>query len=410
MSATVSAAGARSGAAGEERLLSLDAYRGLIMIALAFNGFGLAETAAAHLAKNPDSMFWQNVHYQFSHTEWEGCAFWDMIQPSFMFMVGVSMAYSYVKRQARGDSWLRMFGHALIRSIVLVLLGVFLSSMSSDATNWAFMNVLSQIGLGYVFLFLLWRRPLALQVAVIGLLLAVTWIGYDRYPTPGIDLETGQPSVGVSAEWAQENLAEIPPAWHKNANLGHAIDLVFLNFFPRSTPFTFNSGGYQTINFIPSLATMLIGLLCGELLRSSLSGGRKMLTLVAMAATGIGLGLVFQELDCPIVKRIWTPSWALYSAGWCCLILATLYGVIDLLGLRRWSFFLVVVGTNSIAVYMMGQMLRDWTLRRLKVHFGTSWPEALGPDYVPMLSNTAVGVVFWLVCYWMWRQRIFIRI
>jgi predicted acyltransferase len=81
-----------------------------------------------------------------------------------------------------------------------------------------------------------------------------------------------------------------------------------------------------------------------------------------------------------------------------------------LLGLRRWSFFLVVVGMNSIAVYMMGQMLRGWTLRRLKVHFGTSWPEALGPDYVPMLNNTAVGVVFWLVCYWMWRQRIFIRI
>lgn len=395
--------------AGQSRLLSLDAYRGLIMIALAFNGFGLAKTAAAKLETNPDSTFWQNVRYQFSHVEWQGCAFWDMIQPSFMFMVGVSMAYSYVKRQARGDSQAQMLGHALWRSLVLVLLGVFLSSTSSSMTNWTFMNVLSQIGLAYPFLFLMWRRPVALQAAVAAALLVATCLAYSLYPTSGIDLNSGNEAVGVSAEWAQQHLAGIDPAWHKNANVGHATDLVLLNAFPRPAPFEFNAGGYQTINFIPSLATMLIGLICGELLRRDWSGSRKVFTLVAMGGAGLMAGLVWQQLGCPIVKRIWTPSWALFSAGWCCLILATLYGIIDVLGWRRWSFFLVVVGMNSIAIYMMGQLLRGWTAGQLKVHFGQSIFDSFG-DYAPMLSDISVGMVFWLVCFWMMRNRIFIRV
>ncbi len=154
--------------AADQRLLSLDAYRGLIMVALAFSGFGLAETAALHLEKDSDSSFWQAIKYQFSHVAWEGCAFWDLIQPSFMFMVGVSMAYSYVKRQSRGDSWWGMFAHALVRSMVLILLGVFLSTAADSVqTTWSFMNVLSQIGLGYPFLFLMWGRHVAAQFAVV---------------------------------------------------------------------------------------------------------------------------------------------------------------------------------------------------------------------------------------------------
>ena len=86
----------------QRRLLSLDAYRGLIMVSLAFQGFGLRETAGNHLATNPDSSLWQTVHYQFSHVPWTGCGYWDLIQPSFMFMVGVSMAWSYAKRSGMG--------------------------------------------------------------------------------------------------------------------------------------------------------------------------------------------------------------------------------------------------------------------------------------------------------------------
>lgn len=396
----------------EPRLLSLDAYRGLIMISLAFNGFGLAKTAVERLKSSPNSAFWEQVRYQFSHVEWLGCGFWDMIQPSFMFMVGVSMAYSYVKRQLRGDSWLQLFCHALVRSIVLILLGVFLSSASSTSTmtNWTFMNVLSQIGLGYPFLFLMWRRHVGVQLLVVVVLLLGTGLAYTQYPTKGIDLEAGNPEVGISAEWAREHLTGLAPAWHKNANIGHTLDRQLLNLFPREAPFEFNSGGYQTINFIPSLATMLLGLICGELLRSGWTGGRNVLVLVVMGAVLIGLGLLGASLGWPIVKRIWSPTWAMFSTGWCCWILASLYAIIDVAGWRRWSMFLVVVGMNSIAMYIMSQLLKGWTARQLRVHFG-QWPfEFLGPDYVPILNDTAVGLVFWLVCYWMARQRIFVRI
>ena len=129
------------------RLQSLDAYRGLIMVTLAFGGFGLASTAENHLATRPDSTFWAALRYQFSHAEWVGCSYWDLIQPSFMFMVGVSMAFSYAKRSALGRPYSRLLGHAVWRSVLLIFLGIFLTSNWGDATNWSFMNVLTQIGL-----------------------------------------------------------------------------------------------------------------------------------------------------------------------------------------------------------------------------------------------------------------------
>src|SRR5687767_4908834 len=164
------------------RLQSLDVYRGLIMVALAFNGFGLAATAHNHLKATPDSGFWQAVHHQFEHVEWIGCSFWDLIQPSFMFMVGVSMAYSYVNRQRSGHSWLRMFGHACTRGLILVFLGIFLISSSQRSTVWSLTNVLTQIGLGYPFLFLLWGRSLRTHAIVAVLILAATWALYAFYP------------------------------------------------------------------------------------------------------------------------------------------------------------------------------------------------------------------------------------
>ncbi len=393
------------------RLHSLDAYRGLIMISLAFAGFGLAATASKHLQEEPAAALWQNVHYQFEHVEWAGGGYWDMIQPSFMFMVGVSLAYSYTRRRERGQSYGRMLGHAIFRSLVLILLGVFLSSNGAKQTNWTFMNVLSQIGLGYTFLFLLWNRPRWVQgTAFVGLLLG-TYLLYVLWPGTGISPGTGNQEVGVSAAWAQENLDGIAPAWHKNANAGHFIDLWFLNLFPREEPFQFNRGGYQTINFIPSLATMLLGLMCGELLRGALPGGKKLALLAAGGIAGILLGTVLDAAGiCPSVKRIWTPAWALYSSGICILILASLYGFVDVLGFRRWTWPLMIVGVNSIAIYCMSQMLKPWTARTLKTHLGSDVFSSAGPLWEPTVQACLVGLSFWLACFWMYRQKIFIRI
>ena len=397
-------------AAPASRLQSLDVYRGLIMVALAFNGFGLAATARNHLKADPDSRFWQAIGHQFEHVEWIGCSFWDLIQPSFMFMVGVSMAYSYVNRERVGQSWGRMFGHACWRGLALVLLGIFLISNGGRSTNWMLTNVLTQIGLGYPFLFLLWRRSVRTQVIAAVALLLGAWALYSFYPHAGIDPAKGAPGVGVTSQWAQEHLAGVGPAWHKNANVGHALDVTLLNALPRREPFVFNTGGYHTLNALASLATMLFGLMCGELLRTGATSRRKFLVLVAAGGGGLALGALWHWLGCPLVKRIWTPSWALYSTGWCCLILAALYALVDLRQWRAWAFPLVVVGMNSIAIYCMGMLLKGWTAKTLQTHLGPDVFTFLGPDNAPLVQATMVGLVFWLVCWWMYRRKIFLRI
>jgi predicted acyltransferase len=398
-----------------QRLLSLDVYRGLIMVTLAFNGFGLAATALRHIRAEGPSPFWEGVHYQFEHVQWVGCGYWDLIQPSFMFMVGLAAAFSYAKRRQLGQSHGGMFAHAVWRSVVLVLLGIFLISNFERTTNWSLMNVLTQIGLGYWLLFLLWGRPFRVQVWAAGSILLMTWALYMVYPFfdphAGINLERGDKAVGVTKEWAQANLTGIGRAWHKNANVGHALDLWLLNLLPLDKPFVYNSGGYQTLNFLPSLATMLFGLMCGELLRSARPPSRKLLILVAVGVAGLALGQFLNLTGiCPLIKRLWTPSWALFSTGWCCLILAGLYAVVDVLGFGLWAYPLIVVGVNSLAIYCMGQLLKPWAAETLRIHFGRDVFQHWGPLWEPTLQALLVGLMFWLACWWMYRQKIFVRI
>jgi len=394
-----------------ERLKSLDAYRGLIMVVLAFGGFGLAGTAGLQLNTNPDSQVWAIVQNQLVHAQWAGCRCWDMIQPSFMFMVGVSLAYSYAKRKRIGHSYVRMLSHAAWRSIVLVFLGVFLSSNGQRSINWTFANVLCQIGLGYFFLFLLWRRSLRTQAIAAAVILIGTWLLYVLYPGTGIDIETGAPDVGVAAEWSQEHLADVGKPWHKNANVGHAVDLWLLNRFQREEPFEFNRGGYPTINFIPAITTMLFGLMCGELLRTDRPGRQKIKALVIAGLCGLALGQLLHLTGiCPVVKRIWTPAWALFSSGWCCLILAALYGIVDVLRFHHWTCPLVVVGSNSIVMYCMSHELKPWVGVTVRMWLGQDIFRILGNSWEPTVRSIMIGLVFWLICFWLYRHKTFIRV
>lgn len=403
------------------RLLSLDVYRGLIMISLAFSGFGIARTAGLQLAENPESGFWAFLQYQFSHVQWLGCSFWDLIQPSFMFMVGLSMAYSYVKRKREGHSYRRMLGHAFTRSLILIALGIFLTS-PGPLTRWWFTNVLAQIGLGYTFLFLLWGRGIKVQTITAAGVLAVTWLLFVVYPGKGVDLIVGAPGANVSPQWAQEHLEDVGPAWHKNANVAHAFDTWLLNMMPERAMFSgedsparaefkANPGGYQTLNFIPSLVTMLFGLMAGELLRSKRAESVKLKWLLIAGVSGLAFGGLLHVVGVsPIVKRIWTPSWTIFSTGWCCLILGSLYWIIDIKGYRKWTFPFVVVGMNSIAIYCMDMLLKGWMAQTLETHLGDQVFQGFGPMYAPMIQATMIGLGFWLICWWMFRQKLFVRI
>src|SRR5206468_5278931 len=179
----------------------------------------------------------------------------------------------------------------------------------------------------------------------------------------------------------------------KNVNAVHDVDVWFLNLFPRAQRFEFNEGGYATLNFIPSMATMILGLMAGEMLRGPRSARAKFVRLALAGAACLALGWLAGQFVCPVVKRIWTPSWAVFSAGWTFVILALFFGVIDVLGWKRWAFPLVVVGMNSIAMYCMAQLLKGWVGRTLRVHLGAYWFEGL---YGPVVQSAAVLLVLWL--------------
>ncbi|MGV3533214.1 MAG: acyltransferase family protein [Chthoniobacteraceae bacterium] len=385
------------------RLMSLDAYRGAIMVLMASGGLGLAKVAQSH----PDSPVWRFIGYHTEHAEWVGCTLWDLIQPAFMFMVGIALPWSIANRQARGQSFGSMFGHALWRSLLLVLLGVFLTSAWSKQTDWAFVNVLSQIGLGYPLLFLLAFLKDRIVWSAGAALLIGYWLAFALHPLPPNGFDWA--SVGLPPDWA--HLTGFAAHWEKHVNFAASFDRWLLNLFPRSTPFTFNSGGYATLNFIPSLATMIFGLIAGRLLRSDLPMQAKLNRLVIAGATAIVFGLLLGATGiCPIVKRIWSPSFALYSAGWVAMLLAAFVAVVDWKGWKRWALPLVIEGLNPIALYMMWQLSSRFIRQQVQIHFGQEIFASFGAAWVSTLERATVLLILWLIVWWMYRRKIFLRI
>jgi predicted acyltransferase len=389
------------------RLKSLDAYRGFVMLLMASEGLGIAAVARAL----PDNKWWQAARYQVDHVAWRGCSLWDLIQPSFMFMVGVAMVWSLASRRAKGQSFGWMFAHACWRALLLCALGIFLRSTSSRQTYFTFEDVLTQIGLGYVFLFLLaWTKP-RWQIVAAAAILFGYWLAFALYPTPaaGFDFK----SVGVPASW--EHLQGFAAHWDKNTNLAARADQWFLNLWPRAKPFVYNGGGYLTLNFVPSLATMIFGLLAGNLIKNGTrritTPWQKVGTLVALGLAGLLVGWVLDVTGvCPSVKRIWTPSWAIFAGGWTCILLAGFYAVIDVIGFWRWSWFMIVVGMNSIAMYVMAHLWDGFIRSSFKIHLGQGvFTDHFGV-YAPIAEGAAVLFVLWLICAWMWKRGIFLKI
>lgn len=386
------------------RLTSLDVFRGATMLFMASEILHLASVARQF----PSSGLAQFLADALDHRSWVGCAPWDLIQPAFMFMVGVALPFSIASRRARGQTFGRMFAHSMFRVAVLIALGIFLRSQARAQTYFTFEDVLTQIGLGYVFLFVLgWTRP-RVQWTAAALILVGYWTAFALYPVPGPEFD--RTTVGVPANWAHD-LSGFASHWDKNTNLAHRFDQWFLNLFPRETSFVYNRGGYLTLNFIPSLATMIFGLLAGGLLRSTRGGTDKLRVLLLYGVAGIALGAALQALGvCPIVKRIWTPSWTLFSAGWVALLLAGIYWVVDLKGYRGWAFPLVVIGMNSIAMYLLVHVATDYVTRSMLIHFGPRPFNAFGAAFAPVLLGAGTLLVFWLILWWMYRQRVFVRI
>jgi len=392
------------------RLASLDAFRGFVMFLMAAEMLRIADVAR-HF---PANAVWQWLGQHTQHVEWTGCVLHDLIQPAFSFMVGVALPFSVAARLARGDSKTSLWWHACWRGLVLVLLGVFLRSIGRPQTYWTFEDTLSQIGLGYPLLFALgMARERTRWIALAGILFGY-WLLFAVWPLPGPGFDPSQHRI--PSDWPH-SFSGFAAHWNLNTNPAWAFDRWFLNLFPREKEFIGNGGGYSTLSFIPTLGTMLLGFFAGQALLGvrDTPGSRARwavagrLLLAGLAALVAGWGLDRLGL-CPSVKKIWTPAWTLFSGGWCFLFMTAFYVVADLFGWRRLFFPLTVIGMNSIAMYVLVQTTEGFWSRALDTHFGQRPFHAFGDALAPMLHGGVVLLILWLILFWMWRRRIFLRV
>lgn len=351
------------------RLISLDAYRGLIMLTLLCGG--IFQSLEGHPT-------WDWLARQNEHVAWQGTVYWDLIQPAFMFMVGVAMPFAFAARTARGDGWSAQALHALRRAAMLVVIGVLLDHIGAEHVQVGFIRVLQQIAFGYLVAFLVLGRSLTTQAAVVATIL----VGYQM-------LWTSNPWNGPGGPWAQGN-----------ENIGSAFDHWLLG--------RHYSGYYVGMNAIPSSATIILGVMAGQFVQGSRDTRRTAAALLLAGIAGIVVGSV-AGLWFPIVKRIWTPSFTIYSAGWTTVMLAAFYWAVEVQGWRRWTFPLLVVGMNSIAAYVIGNAFSGWFRTATRAWVDLFDP-ALGPVWLPVFQRALFAATAWAVLLWFYRRRVFFKV
>jgi predicted acyltransferase len=387
------------------RIASVDVYRGFVMLLMMAEVLAFSRVSRAL----PNSTFWQIMSFNQSHVEWVWLGLHDMIQPSFTFLVGVVLPFSIASRKNKGATFTSLLAHTVKRSIILILLGIFLRSIDSNQTYFTFEDTLSQIGMGYTFLVLLGFYSQRVQIAALVVILVGYWLAFALYPLPGATFDYA--SAGVPANW-EHNLQGFAAHWNKNTNLAWAFDRWFLNLFPRESYFLNNEGGYSTLSFIPTLGTMILGLFAGNALNAVRTPASKLQFFLKMGVGLIVLGLLLHFTGVnPIVKRIWTPAWTIFSGGICFLFLSFFYYVIDIKQHKRWSFFLMVIGVNSIAAYVISDGgIRSFIEKSLYIHLGPHFSDVFGSPYKTLVAGGLTLFLVWLILYWMYKKRIFIKI
>lgn len=362
------------------RLLSLDFFRGLTMFLLIAEGTGLWWT----LVQDPiRGTFLEHFFIQFEHHPWHGLRFWDLIQPFFMFIVGVAMPFSYQSRISKGESNRTITRHIIQRSFILLAFGVGLHCGYNKRLVWELWNVLSQLSVTIPIAFFLMKYPLKVQLAVSLLLLLLSDLAYRWFPLEGYN----QP-------------------WVIDKNFGSWMDMLLMGKLN-------NGGGWVTINCISTAAHTIWGVMAGQLLLKDISRKGKFKTL--LVAGGIALFIGF-SLDLtgitPIIKRIATSSFVFASGGWALFVLAFSYWLIDIKGYKNWIFIFTVVGTNSIFIYVFfqtvgGQWLNDFIAIFSKGLLG--WT-GVSEFILNLFTCLVILATEWGLCYWLYRRKIFFRI
>jgi predicted acyltransferase len=365
------------------RIVSLDALRGFDMFWI-IGGRELVLGALLFLHK-PIPEWATRIQQQLDHSRWEGFTFYDLIMPLFLFVVGAVMPFSFSRRSEIGHSKLRLFFKILTRAFILFIIGMAVQGRLLEFelnVLHPFSNTLQAIAVGYLVAgILMLIVPIWTQVVVAILLLVGYWALLMYVPVPGH-------GSGILEEKA--NIAYSVEQW----TFGKYID-------GTDPPYTW------ILSSMTFSATVLLGVFAGYTLRSRYSPFMKFVWLTLLGLVCLGAGWAWAEyLHFPIIKHIWTSSMALWAAGWSFLLLAAFYLVIDVVRFRFWAFPLVVIGMNAIVAYVVYRFVPFRSIAAglvggLAKHLGT------GEEFTIALTTV---LLVWLLLYYLYRHKTFVRI
>jgi len=284
------------------------------------------------------------------------------------------MPFALRRRMQEGQSRLQLFGHVLWRAVLLIVLSNVLSNWnSSTPPRLQLINVLCQIALGYIVCYLVMQLRFRWQVVVALALMVFYQALFFAFPGP-------------------------QGPFDPTGNIGAVIDAQLLGYN--------YSGNYTTLNFLGNGITILFGVWTGMLFATPGSHRRRLQILGACAAAAFASGWIL-AMWIPMVKRLWTASFTLYSTGWVLAGLMAVYWIVEMQGWKRWAFPAIVIGMNSIFIYSFSQVLRGWLSRGIGNFTGHFW--FLG-SWGEVPQNLLVFGVMWYLCFWLYQRRIFFRI
>lgn len=385
------------------RLTSIDALRGFDMFWIV--GGGVLVKAIIKLFANPLPAV---VEQQMGHVPWEGFTAWDLIMPLFLFLAGTSMPFSFARRLESGQSKARLYAKIFQRVAVLWVLGMIAQGhlLDFDCSKLRlFSNTLQAIAVGYLIAAVaMIHLARWAQVLFTAVLLGAFWA-----------IMLCVPFAGNPAGLLEEK-----------TNLALYIDHAILGrFCDANTTYAW---------ILPGLgngATVLLGAMAGHLLRSRWSAGMKFVWLVLVGLACLVLGWAMaggpvqvltqgapQEaanewlrrwwtIRFPIIKHLWTSSMVLWAAGWSYLLMALFFLVIDVWGLKRWAFPLTVIGTNAILAYML---THPYNVGAVSGQYVTGLAKLLGTTGGPLLQALASFALIWIILYYLYRNRHFLRV
>ena len=361
----------------QKRIASIDALRGFDMFWIT----GGEEIIHA-LHKTAPSPAMNTLDAQFQHVPWAGFHFYDLIFPLFLFVVGAVLPFSLTKRLEAGANRTELYRHLVRRLVLLFLLGlVYNGLLGFNFHDLRIAGVLQRIAICYfVAALVVMNTSVQGQAAVAGGILLAYWAVMMLVPVPGF---------GAGVLTPQGNLAS------------------FIDRHLLPHPYCcFASGDNEGIlSTIPAIATTLMGVLAGHWLRSNRSPNRKTsgLALAGIASLVVGFAWSF---NFPIIKNIWTSSFVLVAGGWSLLLLALFYWIIDVRGYRRWAFFFTIIGVNAITIYVVWHLFDFGVISAIFVH---GFIGDFGP-LRPVFWAVSVMMTGWLFLYFLYRQKIFLKV